>query len=228
MAHCKKCLTVAGILLASFAGGTVSHWLLSAGSDAHAAEAEQGEKIVRGNVFVLTGKRGKRRGMFMVAKDGAASLAFFDKDGRPRLMLGVSSNGLPALYLMGKNGRARATLSMTTDDDVGLELKDNKGKLRVSVCLFANGVPGILITDKTGRKPAWTATAQGHKTILANAFVLVDEKGKLRAALSVVKGEVGLALYDEKGTTRASLVASKGQPGLNLYDEKGKRVWGSP
>lgn len=83
-----------------------------------------------------------------------------------------------------------------------------------------------------------------EKTIKANAFVLVDENGKTRALLNMVKdwpslglsyknGNVGVALSmvedgpilglsDKNGNPRASLFVVEDGPVLALYGENGK------
>ena len=69
------------------------------------------------------------------------------------------------------------------------------------------------------------AEAQGGgvpAVIRANAFVLVDEKGKTRAELSMGEYGPGLLLVDENGKTRATLTVDKDWPWLALADENGK------
>jgi len=51
---------------------------------------------------------------------------------------------------------------------------------------------------------------------------LADEKGKLRAHLSVYKDGPRLDLLDENGKLRVMLTVTKGGPGLGLCDEKGE------
>jgi hypothetical protein len=60
------------------------------------------------------------------------------------------------------------------------------------------------------------------KEVRANRFVLEDENGQVRAALSVSKDGPWLSMFDENGKTRAELRVSKVGPGLSLLDEKGK------
>ena len=51
---------------------------------------------------------------------------------------------------------------------------------------------------------------------------LADEKGNLRAELSLDKNAPGLGLYGENGENRASLAVTKNGSGLALLNEKGK------
>ncbi len=69
-----------------------------------------------------------------------------------------------------------------------------------------------------------TAQAQGKgsegKVIVANKFILEDERGRKRAVLATDKGNALLALSDENGKLRALLDVSNNKPGLALYDEE--------
>lgn len=80
---------------------------------------------------------------------------------------------------------------------------------------------------------AWTfaqvspATAQaplGQRELRSNRFVLEDQQGKMRAALSVTKeGDPLLGLLDREGNDRLVLsVDPAGNPRLNLFDDEGK------
>ena len=101
---------------------------------------------------------------------------------------------------------------MTTEDRLEKLERELSRANRRNRCLLA--VVGLAVVG-LGLAWAWnktTATAQGQgaaaapKVIRAKEFILQDANGKLRAVLSVEKGE----------------------PGLHLYDEKGKPVWSAP
>jgi hypothetical protein len=68
-----------------------------------------------------------------------------------------------------------------------------------------------------------TAQAQGKgsdgKIIVANRFVLEDERGKKRAVLGTDKGDASLAMSDENGKLRVLLNVSNNEVGLAVYDE---------
>jgi len=68
-----------------------------------------------------------------------------------------------------------------------------------------------------------SAQAQGKgsegKVIVANKFILEDERGRKRALLAIDKGGVSLALSDENGKLRVLLDVSNNRPGLAVYDE---------
>jgi hypothetical protein len=93
-----------------------------------------------------------------------------------------------------------------------------------AILFVAGGLtpPGVFETT------AIRARAQGAGTaeqIRARAFILEDEKGESRAALSVTKGGPGLLLLDEKGESRAGLRVFKDGPSLVLFDDNGKVIW---
>jgi len=56
--------------------------------------------------------------------------------------------------------------------------------------------------------------------VCARRFVLVDSRGRPRAALGMVGGDVALCLYDQNGRRRITLGVVKEGPALALQDEK--------
>ena len=67
---------------------------------------------------------------------------------------------------------------------------------------------------------AITLGAASHKQVIAaSAFNLVDENGKIRAALGMRNEVPGVRLFDENGRTRASLAADNNGASLALIDE---------
>jgi len=92
--------------------------------------------------------------------------------------------------------------------------------------------------------------AAGGRTVRANAFILEDEggrvraslrltadgpmlllsdtAGKLRAGLDVTADGPALAMYDAAGKGRAWLAVTPVGPALLLYDAAGKTIWHAP
>ena len=104
---------------------------------------------------------------------------------------------------------------MTTEqrlEDLETELQRAKrrNRLLLAVVLLA----AIVMTAGIARR---------ENVIKANAFVLLDENGKTRAALDVGKDGPKLGLYDENGKLRAGLSVGKDGSGLALSDENEKR-----
>jgi len=79
-----------------------------------------------------------------------------------------------------------------------------------------------------------TGVAQGQekaadkKVIRANEFVLLDEQGRERGRLAVLKDGPWLSLYDEKGIPRIMLTMTNDGPRLFLSGENGKVIWRAP
>ena len=116
-------------------------------------------------------------------------------------------------------------------------------------------VVGLGLT-RTWTKTTAAAQAQAMgavpKVISAEAFILVDENGKCRAALDMTMNKDGpmlrlsdengktravlaafkdvswLSLYDENSKVRAAMNVNKNGPGMTLLDENGKTVWKAP
>lgn len=106
-----------------------------------------------------------------------------------------------------------------------------------------------VVTGTAGSTQAQRPVEAG-KVIRANAFVLEDENGKVRATLTgdedgpvlwlqdektkvramliMPEGELALCLTNEQGEVRVGLGVSKDRGWLNLYDEKGKVIWRAP
>ena len=59
------------------------------------------------------------------------------------------------------------------------------------------------------------------KVIRASRFEVVDDQGRPRAGLIVLKDGPRLDMFDEKGTSRAMLITTETGAGLTLFDEKG-------
>jgi len=70
---------------------------------------------------------------------------------------------------------------------------------------------------------AMTVGANSHKKVIeASAFNLIDENGKIRARLCMLKEGPVLRLYDEYENPRAAMGVAKEGPVLSLADEKGE------
>jgi hypothetical protein len=94
----------------------------------------------------------------------------------------------------------------------------------VAVCISMAAVawaftPQVLLAQNAAKTP---------NVIRANAFVLEDEKGRVRAKLDLVASGPRLVMSDENGKLRAALAAFKSGPRLVLSDEKGGTIWQTP
>ena len=64
------------------------------------------------------------------------------------------------------------------------------------------------------------------KSVAAQEYVLVDERGRTLAALSATQGKPALTFYNGKGQIRAwfTLTADE-RPDIRFFDESGNEVW---
>ena len=151
MRHKRNWLAVVGVLTASFAGGGLSHWLLSGGRSAYAQQAA-GVKTVRANRFILEDENGNERASLGVDKDGPA-LILHDEKGNTRARLAVFKDAL-GLSLLDENGKARAALGMTEEGrEPGLWLYDEKGQPRAALTALKDE-PGLWLYDEKGQTRA--------------------------------------------------------------------------
>jgi len=97
--------------------------------------------------------------------------------------------------------------------------------LMVIVALAAGLVGGVVSSWFLMGAPVFAQKApQPEKVLQAERFEVVDQAGKLRAALGTASdGSPSLTLADQAGKSRATLgIASDGSPGLQLYDQAGQ------
>ena len=81
----------------------------------------------------------------------------------------------------------------------------------------------LVVVDDLGKvRAALAVTGDGP------ALLLLDTKSKPRATLSVFKDAPGFILRDANGEARAMLAVIGDGPGLVLYDARGRKSWGSP
>ena len=81
----------------------------------------------------------------------------------------------------------------------------------------------IVLAAVAAAYAAGQAKVSAPEVIRAQKFELVDEKGKVRAELTLVDGIPGLLLSDQEGKPRAALGLDKnGTPSLSLHDSSGK------
>jgi hypothetical protein len=134
------------------------------------------------DLAMLDGK-GRDRAEFRVAKDGGASIGFYDENGSRRVLVGEAPSGRNGIAVYGANGKQLASLTVAEDNQASLTLYDQStGRARAGLGVAANGSP---------------------------ALVLFDQRGKDRAELHVdANGKPGLALANENGKSIAGLPAS--------------------
>ncbi len=127
-------------------------------------------KVIEAERFVLRDKDEKVRASLNVLSGNRYGLILYDKDEKPRLVLGHTPIGL-GLSLLDKNGKVRSQLAYLPDGRSALSINDQDGKSRLLLGVDA-GVPTI---------------------------GLVDRNEVPRAILSVTSVSPDLSLFDKKG-----------------------------
>ncbi len=76
-------------------------------------------------------------------------LKLMDSDGNPRLFLRMYSR-VPVLQLLDRNGKPRMSLGMRFDDTPFIDLSDKTGKTRATFEMTAEDNPTLVLFDKNG------------------------------------------------------------------------------
>jgi hypothetical protein len=118
---------------------------------------------------------------------------------------------------------------MTTEqrlENLEKELARVKRRSRWLLAMVLLGVGLVVLAAAwmgTAEKAVAGNAAKAPTIIRANAFIVEDENGKIRAALSgVEKDGHGLFIYDDQLISRAGLINTKDGPRLVLGDENHK------
>lgn len=173
----KRMLAGVCILTASFAGGGLSHWLLSAG-EARAQEAGHPKYVRAKDLYIIDESTETVRAVINVSDDGTMvfnvrdkdgrsrftlqsdrasghpELKLLDADGRTRVKLVTLSDGRPVMHLLGQSGRSAVQLSV--EDTPRIALTDKSGAVRADLSLDAGGSASLTIYD-AGGKELWKA-----------------------------------------------------------------------
>ena len=168
----RKHLMVVGILASSFAGGAVSHWILSGASVAEAAPKTKTQKIeealrwsfskplftrrltvgepktkASGTIdetgLKLYDSRGKVR---IRLENSTGNMALSDSSGKDRVKLGVIRGGRTGMAVMDASGRVRVQL-----DSGGMKLFNASGQEVGNFGFQSDGSVGVSVADKSGK-----------------------------------------------------------------------------
>lgn len=176
-------------------------------------------KIVEAEKIVLKDPEGKTRAIWGPSQEEGYSLAFYDANGRGRLVLGVDETG-PNLGFMDAGETPRIILTMTLKGYPALSLLDTNRKARAELVIGAEG-PYLGLYDGSHKKVRAKLALSAKDPL----FMFTGLNGKPSAVLS----ENSLALMDKDGQFRAMLiVASDGTPNALMADRNGKIIWKAP
>ena len=154
------------VVVAAFAGGAASHWLLSVRAARGAADkpAVTGSRIVSATAFKVVDAKGNETARFGLSNAGTGSLVIFGKNGKPRIILNVTGRDQPMVALYSATGKPRLSIALSGTDDPGIALLDAAGKMRSVYAVSAQG-PAVVMMDSKGKARA--TMAYSNKTDVA-------------------------------------------------------------
>jgi hypothetical protein len=158
----SRWLTAAGMLAAAFAGGAVSHSVLSSGAAALGARparrttvrpvttskveslptTAQRSQTVYARQVVLVDEKARRRAILGVSKGGEASLSLYDVKGRRQLTLAAREKGGASVSMFRESGGLFAALG----EGRGLTMRDEKNVRRIEL-----SPKGLLVNHESGK-----------------------------------------------------------------------------
>jgi hypothetical protein len=122
--------------------------------------------VVQARSFALRDAKGRLRGVFGMATDGASQLVLQDEMGHARLRLVVLGDGSPGFTLIDQKGRSRAALGLLPDETITLAFADRQGISRVALGLTARQAASLALADSDGiTRAGMGVAADGKSTV---------------------------------------------------------------
>jgi len=106
--------------------------------------------------FHLVDRDGTRRAGLFLESDGSPRFMLYDGGEKPRLTLGLGSDGEPTVDLADKSGSSRLVMFLAANGNPFWALRDQEGKVRAAMGVGADGEPYVTLLDKGGA-PLWSA-----------------------------------------------------------------------
>jgi len=136
MAMTRNGLRAAGLVLAAFAGGAVSHWLFSPENPACAQIVLGGGGVFQTGGAIRAGSlelSDKQNNLYaeITLRDGSPVLALYDKSGRECLAFRVDNkSGETSLHVANGNKKSQAEIEIAVSPDGAprMKLKNDKGE----------------------------------------------------------------------------------------------------
>ena len=110
-------------------------------------------RTVEARGFAAVDVNGKPRLLMGLGSDGSPTVTLMDRDEKPRVILAVLPDGSPALGFYDQSGKERAALKVLAKHDGApfLILNDKEGKIRAAVTVNAEGSPGLALRNEDGK-----------------------------------------------------------------------------
>lgn len=182
----RYCLLVVLMVVASCVGGAVSARVLSPRAPSAEKVAEIPE-VIRAQRFEVFDEDGYSRGDFGVDTEGNVGLTLDDKDGKPRVALGVVQEK-PLLWL----GEMWTDIGSVPTQGPSVWVSGTEGTVKIEA---TDDGPTLWMHDKGARHKALLALADGA----AQYFGLWDLETKEKVDLALRKEGPVLRLIDKEG-----------------------------
>ncbi len=198
------------------------------------------EGEVRANKFTLVDSSGHPRAELMLVGDAAPRLAFFDREQRLRVAVGVTEKNLPVFSLAGTDEKDRLRASLANDGTASFVIVDPRGRTRAWLGAEPEGLAGLTLYGLDGKPVvALTGARTGQAGLsfldrgavervglgMKDGIGLLKLAGGADSSLQLAGGGPGapsLSLVDKERGVRADLmILSEGSFALTLRDKKG-------
>lgn len=176
-------------------------------------------KSLKAEAIVLLGPGDEGPYRATLRTDGdAVRFNLQDKDGKKRITLAISAEGIPVVGVLDASEKPKGYLGLT-EDQTFFWINDQNGKPGAG---FTLGNDGTMTLGRFvgGNKPVVAMTFAQGMPILS----LHDESGKGGVTLSMIASEKRncLEFRDDKGVKRLEVGLANNVPVVNRFDEDGK------
>ncbi|MGQ0614845.1 MAG: hypothetical protein ACT4PV_14005 [Planctomycetaceae bacterium] len=175
----------------------------------HAAEPPGALEI---RSLSLKDASGRVRLSLQVTEKDQVEMKFFDGEGKTRILIGHSGDGMPAVVLADAKGSPRAGLHLGSDGSPCLRFLDPAQQTRLMLCFDQDlDSAGIHLCSR-GPEGALMLAAHANGTA---ALTLVDREGRMRANVGVEKtGRPFVSLNGSDEEERVGLAVDGGAAGV--------------
>jgi len=108
------------------------------------------KQSVSAQEFVLNDAEGNKIASLAACRDGRPLLQMFDRQGIPRMSIGLNANDHPQIAIRDPEGNVGVGLGQRSDGALGINVADATGMIAVSAFVREDGTREIIIRDKDG------------------------------------------------------------------------------
>ena len=148
------------------------------------------------------------------------------KDGVVRATLGTHDDGSTALKLFDRAGKQRTLVNLSSSDNASVAFYDADEKVHAQFVALQDGGSGLSLHDKTGpARMVLTAPPSGSP-----AISLYDKEGLARVKLNLLSdGSASILVGDPEGKGAVGVASlPDGKAGITIRDTTGQTVYSAP